>query len=132
MTTLMCMALAIHFESRGESIDGKRMVGEVVMNRVEHKHFPDTVCGVVFSKSKSGKSCAFSWTCDGKSDTPNLKNKLDKEDWQETQELAAEVLAKKNELGTSALYFHNTKMKKPSGWKKMKLLGKVGGHIFYR
>lgn len=42
-----CMAEAIHFEARGESRVGKEAVAHVILNRVESKHYPDTICGVV-------------------------------------------------------------------------------------
>ena len=45
-TSLMCLASVIYFESRGEPLEGQFAVAEVVMNRVEHTDFPDTVCEV--------------------------------------------------------------------------------------
>ena len=45
-----CMARAMYFESNRSSDDGMLAVGTVVMNRVESRQFPDTVCGVVGQK----------------------------------------------------------------------------------
>ena len=39
-----CMAQNIYYEARGESLKGKQAVGNVVLNRVDHKKYPNTVC----------------------------------------------------------------------------------------
>mgnify|MGYP003319639374 CR=1 FL=1 len=44
---LKCMAENIYFEGRAEPMIGKIAIGHVVMNRIEDKRFPDTICGVV-------------------------------------------------------------------------------------
>ena len=41
-----CLADALYFEARGESVAGQLAVGLVIFNRVEHPKYPDTVCGV--------------------------------------------------------------------------------------
>ena len=43
MTPLTCMALALYFEARSESIDAQLAVAEVILNRVEDTRFPDDV-----------------------------------------------------------------------------------------
>ena len=42
-----CLAENIYFEARNQSIPGQIAVALVVLNRVEHPNFPNTVCGVV-------------------------------------------------------------------------------------
>ena len=42
-------------------------VASVVMNRLGHEGFPDTVCAVVKQGSET-KNCQFSWWCDGRAD----------------------------------------------------------------
>ena len=44
------LAAVINGEARGESFRGQVAVGAVVLNRVEHPAFPDTVSGVVYQK----------------------------------------------------------------------------------
>ena len=39
----------------------------MVMNRLGHAGFPDTVCGVV-KQGVETRACQFSWWCDGRSD----------------------------------------------------------------
>ena len=83
------MAQNIYFESRHESMLGKIAVAHVVMNRIESKDFPNTVCKVVKQGPirESWKTrkypnlpkeervywprrdrCQFSWYCDGHRD----------------------------------------------------------------
>ena len=86
---LYCMSQNIYFEARHESMLGKIAVAHVVMNRIESKDFPNTVCEVVKQgpKRESWKTrkdptlpkeervywprrdrCQFSWYCDGHRD----------------------------------------------------------------
>ena len=46
-TALMCMAMNVYHEARSEPIVGQIAVAQVVINRVNDKRFPDTICGVV-------------------------------------------------------------------------------------
>ena len=45
-TTLL--AMVINGEARGESYEGQVAVGAVVLNRVRHSSFPNTIAGVVY------------------------------------------------------------------------------------
>ena len=90
---IYCMAQNVYFEARHESMIGKIAVAHVVMNRIESKDFPNTVCEVVKQgpKRESWKTrkdptlpdeeriywprrdrCQFSWYCDGKIDIPSM------------------------------------------------------------
>lgn len=60
-----CLAEAIYYEARGESFAGQLAVAEVVLNRVRHRAYPETVCGVVYQGSERVTGCQFSFTCDG-------------------------------------------------------------------
>ena len=60
-----CLAEAIYYEARGESFTGQAAVAEVIMNRVNHRVYPDTICGVVYEGSERVTGCQFSFTCDG-------------------------------------------------------------------
>lgn len=44
------LAKLIAAEARGESYTGQVAVGAVVLNRVEHASFPDTIAGVIYQK----------------------------------------------------------------------------------
>lgn len=45
---LKLMSNAVHAEARGEPYEGQVAVAAVILNRVEHPEFPDTIGGVIF------------------------------------------------------------------------------------
>lgn len=118
MTDIMCLAIAIYFEARGEPYMGQRAVANVVINRVEDHRYPDTVCGVVFEKK------AFSFTHDGKSD--KMKNKKAKVKAMELSKLTLEG----DLLGITSTHYHATYVS-PFWAKHYKFDGKIGVHVFY-
>src|SRR5436305_5146589 len=61
-----CLTQAIYYEARSQSEDGQRAVAQVVLNRVRHPAFPNTVCGVVYQGPvRPGGGWQFTFTCDG-------------------------------------------------------------------
>ena len=60
-----CLAEALYFEARGESVKGQFAVAEVIMNRVESAEFPDSICGVIKQGTGRKYACQFTYTCDG-------------------------------------------------------------------
>ncbi len=58
------LARLISAEARGESYEGQVAVGAVVMNRIAHPSFPNTLSGVVYQRG------AFSCLDDGQFDQP--------------------------------------------------------------
>src|SRR5690606_4966325 len=63
-----CLATAIYFEARGESLKGQAAVAQVVLNRVRNPAYPSTVCGVVYQNQHLRNRCQFSFACDGRKD----------------------------------------------------------------
>ena len=61
-----CLAEALYFEARGESVKGQFAVAEVILNRVDSAEFPDTVCGVIHQGTGRKYACQFTYTCDGR------------------------------------------------------------------
>lgn len=59
-----CLAKNIYFEARNQSFMAQKAVAFVTLNRVEDDKYPDDICSVVWQDSQ------FSWTNDGKPDTP--------------------------------------------------------------
>jgi hypothetical protein len=60
-----CLTAAIYYEAASEADAGQRAVAQVVLNRVAHPAYPNTVCGVVYQGSERSTGCQFSFTCDG-------------------------------------------------------------------
>lgn len=59
-----CLAQAIYFEARGLNIEEKIAVAFVVLNRTKSKEYPNSICKVVWQKTKyKGNTVAqFSFT----------------------------------------------------------------------
>jgi len=121
-----CLALALYWEAKSEGADGMRAVASVVLNRLAHPQFPNTVCGVV-TQGGEDPPCQFSWWCDGKSDRPTEPHA-----WRLAQQIAKAALAKPPADHTrGALFFNNTSIKTP--WlRKRARTAQIGRHIFYR
>ncbi|WP_233491746.1 cell wall hydrolase [Nioella nitratireducens] len=64
-----CMAEALYFEARGESVEGQFAVAEVILNRVDNPDYPNTICGVVNQGTGRRFACQFTYTCDGRPET---------------------------------------------------------------
>ncbi|MFA9201497.1 MAG: cell wall hydrolase, partial [Cypionkella sp.] len=47
-TALRCLTQAVYYEAGFEPMAGRRAVAQVVLNRMRHKAFPKSVCGVVY------------------------------------------------------------------------------------
>ncbi len=58
------LARAINGEARGEPYEGQVAVGAVILNRVEHSSFPNTISGVIY------QSGAFTAVADGQINVP--------------------------------------------------------------
>jgi spore germination cell wall hydrolase CwlJ-like protein len=124
-SSLACMARNIYFEAGIESQKGKIAVANVTMNRVKSKYYPKSVCGVVFQKGR--KACAFSWTCDRKSNVPPNNSA-----YKESEQIARLALsgALKDVTGNSD-HYHATYVS-PKWHKTMEQMAKIGRHVFYR
>ena len=47
-----CLATTLYAEAKGRGEFGMVLVGNVILNRLEHSDFPETVCGVVKQKGQ--------------------------------------------------------------------------------
>lgn len=118
-TALLCLALNIYYEARGESYVGREAVAHVVMNRAKHPQYPDKVCEVVYQPNQ------FQWV--------NMKlKKPHGTSWLEAQHIAQKVLDGESRDPTNgATHFHNTKLHYT--WKhKYSYTKVIGAHAFYK
>lgn len=125
---MQCLATAIYFEARGEAYRGQVAVAQVVMNRVKHRLYPSTICGVVFQNQSKRNACQFSFACDG---IPERIN--EPKPWKQAQEIAKGVVDGNlylTEVGF-ATHYHATYVY-PHWAPRMKKLTKVGLHVFYQ
>jgi spore germination cell wall hydrolase CwlJ-like protein len=120
-----CLARAVYFEARGETIKGQAAVAEVVLNRVDSGLFPRTICGVVNQSGNGG--CQFSFTCDGRKDAVHDRNA-----WYVAEKIASAFIAgAPRDLTQGATYFH-TPAVRPSWSRRFDLTVRIGSHFFYR
>ena len=132
---LHCLALNIYFEARGEEPDGQFAVAEVVMNRVNHFDYPNTICGVV----KAGQyrswddtmpikdRCAFHWYCDRLSDKIN-----DKKAYKKALNIAKEILYNTDyKIVTNYALFYHADYMTPYWADESKFITSIGNHVFY-
>lgn len=61
-----CLTEALYFEARGEPIEGQYAVAEVILNRVDHRNYPNSICGVINQGTGRQFACQFTYTCDGR------------------------------------------------------------------
>jgi len=66
------LSLAMYYESRDEGLVGRYAVANVVYNRMHDNRWPPTVKGVITDGLERGRSCDFSFMCDGKPEVPWL------------------------------------------------------------
>lgn len=65
---IQLLARAINGEARGESYEGQVAVGAVILNRVKHPSFPNTIAGVIYEPG------AFTAVSDGQINHPIDEN----------------------------------------------------------
>lgn len=109
----------ISAEARGESLQGKIAVGNVVLNRVRSNQFPNTIYGVIFDK-KYGVQ--FAPTANGTVyNTPTAESVI-----------AAKMCLEGYSISNTALYFFNPRYTSGS-WVKQnrKYAFTIGNHDFY-
>ena len=135
-----CLALNMYYEARNQGTAGILAVSAVVLNRVNDKRFPSTICGVVKQgptrpswKDKSVRfpiknRCQFSWYCDGKSDNPKNKKQFS-----EFLEISTAILTGELafiDITDGALFYHADYV--TPGWAKTKQRTiEIEDHIFY-
>jgi spore germination cell wall hydrolase CwlJ-like protein len=132
----LCLAKAIYNEARGEPEKGQWAVAQVILNRVAHRAYPDTICGVVYQNAEKLNRCQFSFACDGKPDIGGIGNKLVREAWVKSNLIAASAY-KTQMLGgdTGALppsvLFYHAKRVSPSWASAYTAVAQIGEHVFY-
>ncbi len=110
------LAKLIAAEARGESYTGQVAVGAVVLNRVSHSSFPDTVAGVIYQKG------AFSCVNDSNwSVSPNA-----------TSLKAARDCINGWDPSGGAIYYYNPAKTSNSFMYSRPVITTIGRHVFCR
>ncbi len=117
---LECLAGAIYFEAKSETLTGQLAVGHVVANRAASGRFPSSYCGVVYQRSQ------FSFVR-GRSMPPIARGGTQ---WKNAVAIARIVDQKLQPTPVSkALFFHARRVS--PGWRLTRV-ATLGNHVFYR
>ncbi|MCU0899432.1 MAG: cell wall hydrolase [Cypionkella sp.] len=120
-----CLQQALYFEARGESLKGQFAVAEVILNRVDSREYPNSVCGVV--QQSGGGGCQFSYVCDGNSDVMR-----DRAAAERAGKIARIMLnGAPRGLTAGATHFH-TRAVNPRWASRFPRTASIGAHLFYR
>ncbi len=122
-----CLTQAVYFEAASEPDAGQRAVAQVVLNRVAHVTYPNTVCGVVFQGSERRTGCQFSFTCDGA-----LNRVPNRFFWDRARNVARAALAGYVYAPVGLATHYHTIAVHPYWAPSLNYLGTIGAHRFYR
>ena len=117
-----CLATAVYFEARGESLEGQLAVARVVMNRAASGRYPPDICSVVkqpaqFSFVRHGE---FPWI-----DTNSAA-------WARAEGVARLALANVVPSVSNDVLWYHADYVAPSWGQRLSRVEKIGAHIFYR
>ena len=117
---LACLAGAIYFESKGETLAGQLAVGRVIVARAKSGRFPASYCGVVYQRSQ------FSFIRGQSMPAINKAGRA----WTEAARIAriAHEGSWKSPV-EGALFFHAARV--APNWRLTRL-ARIDNHIFYR
>jgi len=117
-----CIATAVYFEARGESLEGQLAVARVVMNRAASGQYPTSWCAVVKQPAQ------FSFVRHGLFPAVNTASAA----WARAQGITRLAMANVvPSLTTDVLWYHANYVA-PSWGKRLSMVQKIGAHIFYR
>ena len=108
------LARIISAESRGEPYEGQVAVGAVVLNRVRHPSFPDTLSGVIYQTD------AFTAVSDGQFDQPIAES---------AYRAAQDALSGSDPSGGALYYFNPATATSAWIWSRP-LIVTIGNHRF--
>lgn len=108
------LARAINGEARGEPYSGQVAVGAVILNRVKHPSFPNTVAGVIYQKG------AFTAVSDGQIDAAMTSS---------CEKAARDALNGWDPTG-GAIYYYNPVTATNQWIRSRPIIVTIGKHVF--
>lgn len=116
-----CLAKAVYFEARGESLEGQLAVAKVILNRARSGIYPDSICKVVTQRSQ------FSFIRRGRFPAVNKSSDC----WRKANAIA--YIARNDlvrSIPTNVLWYHASYVSPP--WERFHTaVTRIGAHIFY-
>lgn len=110
------LAMVINGEARGEPYEGQVAVGAVVLNRVRHSSFPNTIAGVIYQEG------AFTAVTDGQINKPIQDS---------CYKAAQDALNGWDPTG-GAIYYYNPATATSSWIWSRPVIKQIGKHVFCR
>ncbi len=122
-----CLTEAVYFEARSESLRGQVAVAEVILNRVDSRKYPNSVCKVVKQGASKKNACQFSYNCDGKKEVMSERGARER-----AGKIARALMDGRERILTGgATHYHATYVK--PGWaKRLVKTAEIDTHVFYR
>lgn len=108
------LARTISAESRGEPYHGQVAVGAVILNRIEHPSFPNTLAGVIYQEG------AFSCVADGQ---------MNEEVYESSKRAAIDALNGWDPSG-GAIYYYNPVTATNKWIRSRAVIVTIGDHVF--
>jgi hypothetical protein len=125
---LSCLTNAIYYEAANEPVEGQRAVAQVVLNRLRHPDWPDTVCGVVYQGTeRADLRCQFTFSCDG-----SMARTPDGAKWLRARRVAEAALRGEVFAPAGLATYYHTLTVFPAWANQMHASAIIGAHIFYR
>ena len=119
-----CLATAVYFEARGESVEGQLAVARVVMNRAASGRYPPDYCSVM------KQPWQFSFVNPRTGQYPSIDTTS--ASWARAQGIARLAVANVvPSVDGDVLWYHATYVA-PSWGRRLAISQKIGAHIFYR
>jgi len=115
-----CLASAIYYEAKGESLEGQLAVARVVMARRDSPRFPSTICGVVTQPHQ------FSFVRGGQIPTIAGQGRA----WRNAVAISRIALADSWDSPVEGALFFHARHVAPS-WRKQRM-AVIDNHVFYR
>ncbi len=122
----LCLTTAIYYEAASESDAGQQAVAQVILNRVRHPAWPNTICGVVYQGSDR-PGCQFSFACDG-----SMARRPEAMQWSRASRHARAAISGYTFSPVGLATFYHTPQVNPSWNKRLIVSAVIGNHIFYR
>jgi Cell Wall Hydrolase len=124
---LKCLSDAIYYEAASESDVGQAAVAQVILNRMRHPTYPNTVCGVIYQGSERRTGCQFSYSCDGSmARTPSQFH------WDRARRAAAAALSGYVYAPVGMATHYHTVAVNPYWAPSLHYISTIGAHRFYR
>ncbi|MGB5078001.1 MAG: cell wall hydrolase [Sphingorhabdus sp.] len=122
-----CLTSAIYYEAGNETGQGQKAVAQVILNRVRHPAFPNSICGVVYQGSERSTGCQFTFTCDG-----SLSRRPARDRWENARLVAIGAISGAVEPSVGMATHYHANYVLPYWAPSLDKISQIGSHIFYR